>query len=343
MFSNIFLSKQNLIDNVSYLKSISGSKICVMVKANAYGHGEEEVVEILSPYVDAFGVSNQWEAFKVIGKTDKPVIVFGACEDYLECIKRGVHFALLSLSHAKEIVRIYKKNKIVPHIHLCVNTGMNRYGIRAISEFKKIISILKKQNLQLDGIYTHFSSLTTDENYTVKQQEIFKMFTDLLPQEWECVKHVGGGRSIFENIEGDMHRIGLYAYGYGAENLKPVMRVESKIVDIQKVKKGEHIGYLCGYTAQKDMTVATIPLGYADGLPRKLSNTLEVKINGKKAKSVGNICMDAFMVDVSEIKCKVGDKVVVMDDATVLAQQIESTEYEVLTNISKVRGERKII
>ena len=114
-------------------------------------------------------------------------------------------------------------------------------------------------------------------------------------------------------------------------------------MDMVKVKKGEYVGYLCGYKAEQDLLVATIPLGYADGLPRKLSGKLVVKVNGKIARQIGNICMDACMIDVSQIKCKVGDEVVVIDDATEVAEILETTEYEVLTNISNLRGNKKTI
>ncbi|MBO5395030.1 MAG: alanine racemase [Clostridia bacterium] len=343
MFSEILINKQNLIDNVLYLKSKCDAELCVMVKANAYGHGAKEVVTILQDYVQCFGVSNQAEALALRSLTNRPIIVFGRCENYFECMARGVNFALLSLDHAKEIVSIYKSAHIKPQMHLCVNSGMNRYGVRDVGECKKIIKLLKRNGLALEGIYTHFSSLTTDEEYTKMQQERFKEICKLIPGEWDCITHVGGGRSVFEGLKADMFRVGLYAYGYGEENLKPVMSVQSKIVDIQKVKKGEHVGYLCGYSAQEDMTIATVPLGYGDGLPRKLSNALEVDINGQRVKNVGNICMDAFMVDVSDVECRIGDCVTVLHDATALSKLLQTTEYEVLTNMTKLRGTKKII
>ncbi|MBQ8444274.1 MAG: alanine racemase [Clostridia bacterium] len=343
MFSNILINKRNLINNIIYLKSHSQGKLCLMVKANAYGHGDKEIVEIASDYVDFFGVSNMREALSVRGSTDKPIIVFGGCEDYAKCIENDISFALFSFDQTKEIIKICKASNGKPRMHLCVNSGMNRYGVREISECKKIIALLQKNNIELEGLYTHFSSLTTDSAYTQKQIERFEDFRALIPKEWNTIVHVGGGRSIFEGYHVDMNRVGLYAYGYGDEMLNPVMKVTSQIVDIVDVKKGEHVGYLCGFTAPKNMTVATIPLGYGDGFPRKLSNKLEVEINGKKVKNVGNICMDAFMVDVSKLRCKVGDSVTIFENASLLAPLIESTEYEVLTNMTKFRGDKKII
>ena len=342
MFSNIVLNKSNLIHNVSVLEKIAGGPLCVMVKANAYGHGAKEIVKILNGRVEYWGVSNQSEAEEIRQVTNSHIIVFGACEDYSDCIKKNISFALLSYAHAKEIVKLYKKINLKPRMHLCINSGMNRYGVREKQEYLKIINLLEKNNLNLEGIYTHFSSLSTDKIYSQRQNKIFQEFVSLLPQR-DTLIHIGGGLSIFTDFKADIHRIGLEVYGYGNEYVKPVLSVESQIVDIQNVKKGEYVGYLCSFVAKEDMTVATIPLGYGDGLPRKLSNKLNIKINGKNAQSVGNICMDAFMVDVTNIRCKKGDKAIIMDNASEIAPMIESTEYEVLTNLCKFRGEKKII
>ena len=235
-----------------------------------------------------------------------------------------------------------EKAGVKPKLHLNINTGMNRFGIQSKKEFFKIISRLVKENLTLTGIYTHFSSLTTDEDYSQRQKMIFEEYANALPYDWDTCVHVGGGGSLFEDVECDMIRVGMLAYGYGNEHVKPVMAIESEIVDMQYVKAGEHVGYLCGFTAREDMVVATIPLGYADGLPRLLSNNFDVKIALRKARSTGNICMDTFMVDVSHIPVQVGDKVIVMQDASYLAKICKTTPYEIGTNFIKFRGESVI-
>lgn len=342
MFSNIFLNKENLLHNVEILKEKAGKKLCVMVKANAYGHGSEQIVSLLSDKVDFFGVANQKEAEQLCDFTKAPIIVFGRCEDYQVCIEKDISFIVTSYKNVKDIIKLSEKLNKAPRMHLCINSGMNRYGIRDKKEVLKIIRLLQKHNLSLEGFYTHFSSLTSDKDYTERQKNIFYDFCSLLPDNWETVKHVGGGETIYQDIKADMNRVGLEVYGYGRPFLKPVLSIESVIVDKQKVKAGEHVGYLCGFTADKNMVVATIPLGYGDGFPRKLSNKLDVIIKGEKTRNVGNICMDAFMVDVTNIKCKKGDKVCIMHSATPLAEILETTEYEVLTNLSKFRGGRII-
>lgn len=341
MFSKIYLNRSNLIHNINTLSEIAGKPLCVMVKANAYGHGMKEIVEMLGDNVSCYGVSNQSEALSLREMIDKEIIVFGKCEDYKTCINNNISFALFSFKDLKQILREADESP-KPKMHLCINSGMNRYGIREIKEYKKIIDLLRKKEIELAGIYTHFSSLTTDEKYTQRQIKVFEEFVSMLPTDWKTIRHIGGGRSIFEDFYADMFRVGIEVYGYGSKLLKPVLSVESEIINILKVKKGEHVGYLCGFTADKDMTVATIPLGYGDGLPRKLSNKLKIKIKNKLVSNVGNICMDSFMIDVSEINCKVGDKVLIVENAEKIAKLIESTEYEALTNLSKFRGERII-
>lgn len=342
MFSKIILSSKNLFNNIKILEEDAQKPLCVMVKANAYGHGSKEIVSMLKDKIKYFGVSNLQEALEIRDYTKDEIIVFGKCDDYEKCIENDVSFILLSYNHAKEIVALSKKLKKKAKIHLCINTGMNRYGVKDKKECIKIIDLLIKNKMQLEGIYTHFSSLTSDKEYTLAQEKKFKEFCSLIPKNWKTICHIGGGKAFYSNLKADMYRVGISVYGYGDKRLKPVLSVESEIVDIQKVNKGEHVGYLCGFTAQRDMTVATLPLGYGDGFPRKLSNKLMVKIKGENALSCGNICMDAFMVDVTDIKCKIGDKVEIFEDAMSLAKIVESTEYEVLTNLTKFRGERII-
>lgn len=343
MFSKIFLSKNNLLHNISYIKSMAKKQLCVMVKANAYGHGDKEIISLLDGKVDFFGVSCQNEGVRARGVTKGNVVVLGRCDNYLTCMKKDLSFSLFSLEDCKNIVSLGKKYNLSPKFHLCLNSGMNRYGFKDKTEIQKTIDFLGENDLKLEGFYTHFSSITTDPSYTQKQKQCFYEMSSLIPKNWNTIKHIGGGKCVYMDVETDMYRTGIECYGYGNENVFPVMSIESQIVDIQKVKEGEHIGYLCGFTAQKDMTVATIPLGYADGLPRRISNKFEVVVNGGKVLSRGNICMDAFMVDVTDIDCKIGDRVQIFNDAKVLAPLIESTEYEVLTNLSKLRGKRVII
>jgi alanine racemase len=343
MLSKIILDSQNLSHNISYLlEQAEGREVCLMIKADAYGHGMEEIIALVDGKITTFGVSNLQEALRAREYTSHKVIIFGDCEDPLLCMMNNISMSLLSVDQLKKILKIAKKENLKPKLHLNVNTGMNRFGIQSKKDLKKIIELCVKNNIELEGIFTHFSSLTTDEEYSQMQENKFAQFADMLPQEWNTIVHVGGGNSLFENLDCDMIRVGLLAYGYGNEHVLPVMKIKSKVSDLQLVHKGEHVGYLCGFTAEEDMIVATIPLGYADGLPRKLSNILKVKIRGRLCQSTGNICMDSFMVDVSNVNVKVGDEVEILNNANDISEILGTTAYEVCTNFIKLRGERII-
>ncbi len=343
MNSKIIIDRENLFHNISYISDQSeGKDLCIMIKADAYGHGMEEIIALVDGKITTYGVSNLQEALRARTLTSHKIIIFGDCEDPLLCMQNNISFSLLSFKQLREICKLSKKHGFIPKLHLNINTGMNRFGIQDKDEFIKIISYCQKNKFALEGIFTHFSSLTTDEEYSRKQEQKFADFVSLLPEEWNTTVHVGGGNSLFENVDCDMIRVGLLFYGYGNEHVLPVMKIKSKIVDIQNVKKGEHVGYLCGFTASKDMTVGTIPLGYADGLPRNLSNFFSVMIKGKCAKSTGNICMDSFMVDVSKLNVKIGDEVTIINDVSDIAKISGTTAYESLTNFIKFRGEKII-
>ena len=344
MLNQILLNKTNLLHNLHYLENyLQGKKICVMVKANAYGHGMAEVAQCLQKEKVSYGVSNQDEALALRKLTDKQIIVFGACENYHKLMQNNIDFAVFSFEMVKKICKIAKTYKLKPQMHLCLNSGMNRYGINQKNEFFKIVNFLAKQKLQLSGFYTHFSSLTTDEKYSERQKRMFYEFCYALPKEWQTITHVGGGKTVFKDIDAKMFRTGIEIYGYGDQNLRPVMSIKSQIVDTVRVKAGEHVGYLCGFTAKTDMLVGAIPLGYADGLPRNLSNKLTVFCKDKHLQNVGNICMDCFMVDLAKSKAKVGDEVLIMQNASSLASTLGTTEYEVLTNFGHFRGIRRIV
>ena len=160
MLSKKIINSKNLIDNITYIKQQAfDKKVCVMVKADAYGHGMKEITELLKDEVEFFGVSNQEEALELRKyNCTSRVIVFGACEDYKICMQQDIDFALFSYPQLKEVINIAKKNHLIPKLHLNINTGMNRFGIQTKKEMNKIISLLQKNDMMLEGIYTHFSS-----------------------------------------------------------------------------------------------------------------------------------------------------------------------------------------
>lgn len=364
------ISKKRLVNNLHIIKSRLNSdcKICAMVKANAYGHGIENVVKCLEHEVDFYGVANLDEALKVknILKTAK-VLIVGRCDEFEKMIKNDISFAIISNEHFIKLINflhnyalnnnesLYDKTKI----HLKINCGMNRFGINKISEFKKIYKNALTFGINIEGVFTHFQNT---ENAIVfeKQKLLFNRFLMEIPISQIPIVHIGGSGVILNNknlnyiypkykVDYNMVRIGILLYGYGGKGqikLKKVMKIESKIINILDVKKGEYIGYGQNYKAKNNMKIAVVPVGYGDGLLRAFSKEGYLKVvtinEGKKhifkCAIVGNICMDATMIDVTNVKnLNLLNKVIIMDNADKMARKLKTIPYEILTNFNKLR------
>lgn len=323
------------IDALKYnLSCYSSKNICLMVKANAYGHGIEEIVKFSSKYVEAFGVVNIKEALKIRALTKKRIIIFAPVVDFKLCHEFNIEFMIENEDELRKAI-IYECTNL---LHLAINTGMNRFGTKSEIVLKSISNILKENNIELKSIYTHFSD-TEDIHKTKKQYNKFCALRNLIKQN---VPICFGGSKIYNyNFSFDMLRLGIGAYGYEQNKLK-VMTISSHIIKKFYSKKGEYIGYGKKYQVRKNSFFGVVQIGYADGLTRALSQKFTVIINGKKYKSVGNICMDAFFVKIDE-NVNVGDEVVVLRDASYLAKKAKTITYEILTNFSNLRGTVKKI
>lgn len=371
-FIKKIILKNKLLNNVRIIKSRlnSSCKLCAMVKANAYGHGLKEIVEILKNNVDFFGVANLHEALKVKYITNSSnILIVGRTSNLLETIQNDISFAIISKEQFEELLNFlhnYAKTYEVDlsskvKIHIKINCGMNRFGINKLSEFKYIYKQAMKNNIQVEGVFTHFPCIENKLIYE-KQKMFFNMFLKEIPNNQNPIVHIGGSGVILKrknkkqiynlpniDINFNMVRVGILLYGYGDDGLlkglKPVMKIESKIVNIIDVKKGEYVGYGTNFKAKTDMKIAVVPVGYADGLPRSFNTDGYLKVvceeDGKKAshncKITGNICMDLTMIDVTAINAKVGDRVIVLSDADSMARKLKTISYEILTNFSKLR------
>lgn len=316
------------------LSCYSSKKICLMVKANAYGHGVEEIVLNSENFVEAFGVVNINEALFVRSLTKKRVIIYAPIEDYKTCREFNLEFIIENEEDLRQAI----KNNCSHLLHLAINTGMNRFGTKSEIVLKSISNILKENNIELKSIYTHFSD-TEDSHRTKKQYKNFCALRKLITQKAPIC--FGGSGIYGYNFNFDILRLGIGAYGYEPNKLK-VMTVSSHIIKKFYAKKGEYIGYGKKYQVQKSGFYGIVQLGYGDGLMRRLSQKFSVGIKGKKYKSVGNICMDAFFVKIDE-NVNVGDEVVVLRDASYLAKKAKTITYEILTNFSNLRGTVKKI
>lgn len=371
-FTKKIVSKTKLLHNVDLIKSAlrPNCRLCAMVKANAYGHGLRNVVEILKDDVDFFGVANLTEALEVKKiSNEKDILIVGRTSDFEKTIKNEISFAIVSKEQFDKLLEflhnyarinnenLYEETKI----HIKINCGMNRFGINKLSEFSYIYKQSMKFNIKVEGIFTHFPCV---ENVAIfeKQKLFFNRFLKEIPNNQNPIIHIGGSGVIFEpnskksvyqlpNYFADynMVRVGILLYGYGdkgkLKNLKHAMKIISKVVNILNVKKGEYVGYGTNFKAKSDMKIAVVPVGYADGLSRAYGEVgylkVVIKKGNKKTKIkcpiVGKICMDLTMIDVTNIDVQIGDEVIVLDDADMMARKLKTISYEILTNFSKIR------
>ena len=337
-FSKIVISKTLIQGNLQRFKK-NVNKVMAIVKADAYGHGVFETIKALDGKADFFGVANIDEAIEV-RKVDKhtPVLILGRTGRFADCVKNDISFIVESIDCLRAVQKQKYKGKA--KIHIKINTGMNRLGVRELSEFKTIINEIDDRKVFLEGVLTHLASTLVDRAYTEVQIEKFWSFIDSVNLPDGVLKHIGGsGAMLYDLDKFDMVRVGLGLYGY-AKGCKPIMKIVSKAVKIMNVKLGDRVGYNNGFIACRDMNIAIVPLGYFDGFPKILKDRYSVKIGGKKCKLVGNVCMDMCFVDVTDVNICEDMHIVMFDDANDIAEVTGQSLYEVLVNFSKCRAIR---
>ena len=354
--------------NINIIKKIfPNNKIILPVKANAYGHDSL----IISKEAVKLGIEHL-----AVARVDEGIFLRknGIKEDIIDlgiefdsdiklAIENSIELSVSSFTNLKEIDYIAKSmNKKIP-IHLKVDTGMSRLGMSPLDIEKAVKYIKSSKNLYFKSFYTHFAKSDSDLEYTNYQ---LKQFLSL-KQELEKKKlspefyHTHNSGAIMNRIEIDSNffiRPGIMSYGYPSYinddinsddkfNLIPVMTLQSKVINIKKVKKGTGISYNHKYIVEKDTIIATIALGYGDGIQRNLTNKLIVKINGVSYRQVGTIAMDLMMVEVDK-RVNIGDIVYIFGnkkyahyDALDLANISDTISYEITTNIMD-RVERSV-
>ncbi|MBO5371280.1 MAG: alanine racemase [Lachnospiraceae bacterium] len=321
------------------IKSIIGkiaenTKIIAVIKADGYGHGAVEIAEEIEPYekVYGFAVATADEAF-ILRRNgiQKPILVLGYTyeEDYEKLLRKQVCFTVYTYEMAEKIAKTAIKMQQTAKVHIKIDTGMSRIGYQVTEETaEEIVKISKLPGLEIEGMFTHFAKADeTDKTATYQQLENYKKMLKLLEERNISIpiKHCSNSAGIVEIPEANMDvvRAGIILYGLWpsdevsreAIELKPVMELKSKIIYIKTLEAGRSISYGGTYTLKEPRVIATIPVGYADGYPRSLSNTGYVLIHGKKAPIVGRVCMDQFMVDVTDIP-----DAKILDTVTLLGQ-----------------------
>lgn len=343
--------------NLRYFRSRLrvNTKIVAMVKAFAYGVGISRLAQVLEEEgVDYLAVAYADEGLalrRIDVKT--PILVFNPEPNGFENIVNfDMQPEIFSLHFFETFIQFLEQKSLgKPYpIHIKLDTGMNRLGFVS-EELKKLKQILAK-NLHLVNVVSIFSHMAASESdefedFSVEQIARFRKMSDIiqavLPEK--AAEHIlnTSGIERFPQAQLDMVRIGIGMFGlsYVAEvqaQLRNVCTLKSRIAQIKKVKKGETIGYNRAFKAEKDMRIAMVFIGYADGLPRALSNGKGgLWIQGKIAPIVGNVCMDITMIDISEIDAKVSDEVIIFGGPIPIAdfaKKLGTISYEVLTDLS---------
>ena len=354
-----YIDHESLRWNFRQIRSLLGSqvKILSMVKANGYGHGAPAVARTLAAEgSDAFGVAILEEAIELRrhGITAPILVLTGV---YLDQLELFFEHDLMPVVHDADALQrleaaVARRGRSLD-VHLKIDTGMGRIGFPA-AECESWLPQIKKLNaLRVEGVFSHFSHAESVEGqYTRKQLEIFHNIVQRLAAVSIAppVIHLANSAATITLPEAyfNMVRPGLMLYGIYPSpemadriSLKPVLSWKTRILQLKKVPSNASISYGQTFITQRDSLIATLPIGYADGYPRLLSNRGQALVGGKRAPVAGRVCMDLTMLDVTDIgKIHQGDEVVLLgtqENETISADEMASwadtISYEILTSI----------
>ncbi len=333
----------------------AGTKLCAVVKADAYGHGAVPVAAAaVAAGADYLAVSMTQEAIELReAGIVAPILILGAMTPGHEkaLIENNVTQAVFSLDTAKSLSAVAVLENKIAKVHLAVDTGMNRIGCRPGEAGELAAAIAALPHIELEGVFSHFARADeADKTYSRLQQARFaEALKNIAAQGIDIpIKHLDNSAGITEIPEChyNMVRQGITLYGWWPSqevkqclDIKPVMTLKAEIVFIKDVPVGEKVSYGGTFTTERPTKLATLPLGYADGISRKLSNKGYVSIRGCKAPIVGRVCMDQMMVDVTDIPdATVGDEVIIFGEGVIsldtVAAWMETINYEVVCLLS---------
>lgn len=316
-----------------------------VLKANAYGTYINQRIDIINQFkIVAVALVDEGKELRKRGYEGKIFILNQPTILEIEDIEKyQLTIGLSSIEFLEKCIEKQSQFKI----HLEIETGMNRTGI-SIIKLEHFLERLKQSKLTLEGIYSHFSSADFDNQYTQKQIDLFLKALNICKIKNIELKYIhlsaSSGLLNYDLPFTNLVRPGIIIYGYepyknsfSQLKLKPTCKLISEITFIKKVEPGTKIGYSQKYTCEKETVVATIPVGYGDGLRRELYDKGNVYIKGQKAPMIGMICMDSIMVDITEIDANIGDKVIIFDEDNItldeIAEKCNTINYEILCTI----------
>lgn len=348
-----------ITENFRAIRQKAGVPVMAVVKADAYGHGAVQVARELEPLCAFFGVSSMQEALELRQAGLKiPILVLGhtPTSAFRTAILEGIRPAIFRYEDAVALSREAKKLDAVAPFHFALDTGMSRIGFQADGENADICArIAALPGLEAEGLFSHFATADCEDLAQAKAQaKRFDDFVDMLAKRGVTVpiRHMDNSAGLmnFENHY-DMVRAGIVIYGmYPSDavdptrlSLRPALSWHSRVTHIKTLPAGRGISYGACYVTRKETVVATVPVGYADGYSRSLSDGFYVLIRGKKAPILGRVCMDQLMVDVTDIPGvelndpvtligRDGENAITMEE---IAAQAGSFHYEMACGISR--------
>ena len=352
----IYVNKNNIQHNIDYLNNLTGSELCIVVKANAYGHGIDWTVNTaIESGVVWFAVAAIDEAILVRSISDNIRILL-LSEPSMSELEKLATYNIDTTVYNESFIEALGESQHSFKVHLKIDTGMHRVGCSP-DEFellyKKISSF---KNLALEGICTHFPVADTDEIQTNNSIKMFKNTISNIDIK-NLLIHADNSASTTYNNEKifNMTRVGLAAYGYSlspvsvASKLKPVMEIKTRISNIQIRKKGESVSYGKAHILQKDSLIATAPIGYGDGYPWNSFPDGKVIVNNRFCRLIGRVTMDQILFDVTGMEVEINDEVTILGaslDSNIeisikdIAEWNNTIEWEILTNIKDNRLNR---
>jgi len=361
------VNKGALVHNIMSYQALMPESVSfgIVVKANAYGHGMVPVAQAVKdlPRISYFLVASLSEAVQLRQSgIEQPILVMSYNDLPLEyAFTHNIHLAVVDEHHAQLVSQAAAAHNTTAHVHIKVDTGLGRLGIPYPQAFETIKRIVHYKNLNIIGIFTHFADSESDDLTFAKfQQEQFATLVDRLAAEGItfAFRHTSCTAAISAHEYGlplvsTMVRLGLGTYGLwpSVENkaltqakvphftLKPVLTWKAQIIQVKEVPAGSSIGYDRTYTTTRPTKLALLPVGYADGLDRRLSNTGSVLINDHLAPIVGRVAMNVAIVDVTDIpQVTAGDVAILMGPPPVSANQVAAAigtiSYEVVARIN---------
>ena len=350
------INLSNLQYNIDQIQKKVGENVKLMpvIKASGYGTYINRILEVINQF-NIVAVANVDEAVELreLGYEKEIFVLNQPYESEIEkIINYNIVVGISSYGFAEKLAQT---NKPVT-VHVEIGTGMGRTGVHPYKIEKYLQSLAS--NIKVEGMYTHFSSADVDDEYSRKQLQSFNVAVEKAKEILGDIKYIHAAASNallnYPEARFNLVRPGIILYGYeGAADtfekisLKPIAELKANVVFLKKVPEGTSIGYSRSYITTRETKVANVPIGYADGFRRDFSNGWEVMIRGKKVPIIGKVCMDSFMVDVTDLdEVEVGDEVIIWDNKNItleqLAEKCGTINYEILCTVG-ARVPRKFI